>query len=329
MSKITLPNVGAQFLSQTALNAILQQIKDELNNKVLYRDNPIGEPNSMSNDLDMAGFSILNAELDLPTTDLAVRSVTASQGITGADLTATTSITSPLITADDMTLNNTPDGVTSSDVTNVDYVQTYVAAEIAALDWVETLTSLSPNLIVADDGMGNYTLDASALGGGDVFLAGNNVMTGTNEFQNTFTVNDGASTTYIDTSNGYTEIDSRRPIFEFRTAATATGGGALGSSFITSYPPGATFNIDTDGGDSSVQTITHNLDALVGLGSFGNNVLYVPTVRSLSNSDPLIHVQSTQAGLTSFNLRYFDASGTPVDHTTLSDYIIQVQIMVI
>lgn len=61
MSKITISDITAAFASTTAINAKFQQIEDELNNKVLYRTNPIGEPNSMSNDLDMAGYNILNA----------------------------------------------------------------------------------------------------------------------------------------------------------------------------------------------------------------------------------------------------------------------------
>jgi hypothetical protein len=61
MAKIDLNTVSSGYLSQAALNANFTAIEDEFQNKVLYRDNPSGEPNSMQNDLDMNGFHILNA----------------------------------------------------------------------------------------------------------------------------------------------------------------------------------------------------------------------------------------------------------------------------
>ena len=62
MAKITISDLTAAFASTTALNAKFQQIEDALNNLVLYRDNTgtPGEPNSMSQDLDLDGFDILN-----------------------------------------------------------------------------------------------------------------------------------------------------------------------------------------------------------------------------------------------------------------------------
>lgn len=61
MAKITINPIVGSYASVPALNARLQQIEDELNNKVLYRANPAGEANEMANDVDMAGFQILNA----------------------------------------------------------------------------------------------------------------------------------------------------------------------------------------------------------------------------------------------------------------------------
>lgn len=60
MSKINLDTVTSGFLSQEALNNNFEAIQEELQSKVLYRDNPNGEPNSMENDLDMNGHRILN-----------------------------------------------------------------------------------------------------------------------------------------------------------------------------------------------------------------------------------------------------------------------------
>jgi hypothetical protein len=61
MAKISISNLSSGFNSTTTLNNAFDSIETELNSKVLYRNNPAGEPNQMENDLDMNGFDILNA----------------------------------------------------------------------------------------------------------------------------------------------------------------------------------------------------------------------------------------------------------------------------
>jgi hypothetical protein len=61
MAKITLPNITSGYAATTQLNNALNSIESEFQNKVLYRDNPTGEPNQMEQDLDLNGYSILNA----------------------------------------------------------------------------------------------------------------------------------------------------------------------------------------------------------------------------------------------------------------------------
>lgn len=59
MSKINIPPIrGGYNLSK--INDAIQTIEDHLNEKVLYRDTPEGEPNQMNNDLDMNGKRIYN-----------------------------------------------------------------------------------------------------------------------------------------------------------------------------------------------------------------------------------------------------------------------------
>lgn len=60
MTKITLPGIASGY-NLSAINSNFQKIEDELNNKVLYRDSPTGEPNSMSSSLDMNSNDIINA----------------------------------------------------------------------------------------------------------------------------------------------------------------------------------------------------------------------------------------------------------------------------
>ena len=61
MAKITLNDISTEFRGQAAINANFTSIENEFQNKVLYRDNPVGEANSMQTHLDMNGFNILNA----------------------------------------------------------------------------------------------------------------------------------------------------------------------------------------------------------------------------------------------------------------------------
>lgn len=59
MSKINIPPVSGGFnLSQ--INNNFDQIEQHLNDRVLYRDVPTGEPNQMVNDLDMNSYRIYN-----------------------------------------------------------------------------------------------------------------------------------------------------------------------------------------------------------------------------------------------------------------------------
>ena len=59
MAKITLSDVNSGY-NLSAINENFQALEDELNNKVLYRNNPEGEPNVCSSDLDLNGNSLLN-----------------------------------------------------------------------------------------------------------------------------------------------------------------------------------------------------------------------------------------------------------------------------
>lgn len=60
MTKITLPDITSGY-NLSAINSNFQKIEDELNNKVLYRQIQDGEPNAMSENLDMNSNDILNA----------------------------------------------------------------------------------------------------------------------------------------------------------------------------------------------------------------------------------------------------------------------------
>lgn len=60
MAKLTLNEIANVETSEGALNTNFDLIEAELQNKVLYRNNPVGEPNAMEVDLDLNGKRILN-----------------------------------------------------------------------------------------------------------------------------------------------------------------------------------------------------------------------------------------------------------------------------
>ena len=89
--KITLRTILSGFLSNTQISANFDDIMSEFQNRVLYRDNPQGEPNTMQNDLDMNSNHILN--LGAPGTvnePVRVIDLPASTTTTNASLVTTT-----------------------------------------------------------------------------------------------------------------------------------------------------------------------------------------------------------------------------------------------
>ncbi len=52
MAKVTIPTINSGFSSTSALNNAFDTLETELNNKVLYRNPPAGEPNQLEADID-------------------------------------------------------------------------------------------------------------------------------------------------------------------------------------------------------------------------------------------------------------------------------------
>jgi len=74
MAKVNLSDITSGYASVASLNATFNSIEDEFNNKVLYRNNPGGEPNQMESDLDLNGNDLLNVG-GLTTTSLTVNGI--------------------------------------------------------------------------------------------------------------------------------------------------------------------------------------------------------------------------------------------------------------
>lgn len=75
MAKIDLPTISSGYASNTTFNTTFTAIENEFQQKVLYRDNPSGEPNSMQNDLDMNSNDINNVKDITVTGDFTINGV--------------------------------------------------------------------------------------------------------------------------------------------------------------------------------------------------------------------------------------------------------------
>lgn len=87
MAKVVLEDVGSGYKLQS-INANFDTVEAILNDKVLFRDNPTGEPNAMNSDLDMNGKRVYNLPTPINPNEAArLKDVQdAVTGITNANL---------------------------------------------------------------------------------------------------------------------------------------------------------------------------------------------------------------------------------------------------
>ena len=103
MAKITLDTITSSFAATSLFNTNFSSIATDLNDKVLYRNNPTGEANQMENSLDMNTNDIINvAQMDA-----------TGISINGVDVVPTGTTTIP---ATGLTYDNTTSGLTATNV---------------------------------------------------------------------------------------------------------------------------------------------------------------------------------------------------------------------
>jgi hypothetical protein len=142
MAKHTPTTISGGFNSNTTLNENFQSISDELNDKVLYRDNPAGEPNQMENDIDLNSNDLLNVD----TIDTRVITIDGVQVIPGGVVTAPS--------ASNVSYDNTTSGLVATDSqaahdeveARVDSVESTLAThgDIVTLDQADVITISTP-----------------------------------------------------------------------------------------------------------------------------------------------------------------------------------------
>ena len=88
MAKFTINDITSGYASTTALNTAFNAIESEFQNKVLYRNNPSGEPNTMENDLDFNSNDILNVGT-ANVTSIVVNGIDLTAQVAAAEASAT------------------------------------------------------------------------------------------------------------------------------------------------------------------------------------------------------------------------------------------------
>ena len=129
MSKIVLDNV-TNSNNITKINENFSKIETELQDRVLYRDNPIGEPNSVDNNIDMNGNTLFNIG------NLDVNGIS----INGVAIVPTGTVVSPIPNPTGQTgkfLKS--DGVTSvwQLITNSDLGSLTVSSASSLIGWIQ------------------------------------------------------------------------------------------------------------------------------------------------------------------------------------------------
>lgn len=144
MAKITLNDIVKTY-DTTLINANFTEIEQEFQNKVLYRNNPSGEPNGMLTNLDMNGRRIMN--LPVPVSPNEAARLADIQGISdvpelvaqaeaaaeAAELSATSAATSASTATAGASTASTAATSASASATNADNFATQAANFAAAL----------------------------------------------------------------------------------------------------------------------------------------------------------------------------------------------------
>jgi hypothetical protein len=128
MAKITIPDVSGGYNQTTDINTRLQQLEDELNNKVLYRDNPVGQANEVSQDIDMNGQDIVNAK------DVQLLNNGVAYSVSSIIPTVTALAASAQSSANDASLSEAASAQSEANAANSEAIA--LASEVVVLDGV-------------------------------------------------------------------------------------------------------------------------------------------------------------------------------------------------
>lgn len=227
MAKIVINNATGI----SSINSNFDKVESEFNNKVLYRDNPVGEPNEMLNNLDMNGNRILNLPLPgSPSEPLRLQDVTDINGGFGQFIQ--TKDEGSNVTVVTKSIDFTGDGVTAT----------------AAGNDVTVNVPIGPNVLAASSGASLVGFTQNAIGAvlrtaqaefrdciriGQFGVVGDGVADDTVAFQAALTAT---------RSNG-APTNGGRTLFVTKGTYKITTGLVLGSDQTVYFEPGVVINL--------------------------------------------------------------------------------------
>jgi len=142
MAKIVLNDV-TNSADLSAINSNFDEIADALNNGALWRDNPVGEPNQMTGNLDMNGHLIINAGAIVPSIgDGSIQTSMLADGAVTTPKLADANVTSPKLADNSVIPSKIPD----SSLTSAKYAPLSVNTTALA-DGAATLAKLAANSV--------------------------------------------------------------------------------------------------------------------------------------------------------------------------------------
>jgi hypothetical protein len=282
MAKITLNPITGTYASLTALNDRFQLIEDALNDDVLWRSDVGSEPNAVQADIDMNGYSFLNANLDWSSSTVDVFSIT-QDGVAVTDLSDQWFLGPKA--AHPTTLND----LTTPVVEGVTYFNTLVN-RLYTYDgsgWIFPITSAASNAVdvaLADAG-GNY--------------AAVNVEAAFAELASTATGEGAAVIGSEDAGGYYTAADVEGQLQEiggnlYRQGANVDANGTNTAVFNTI--PTETKRIEVHLVDVNPSSNTGTLDVRIGNGTVSTSG-YVTTTNQMDNT-----TQSSAISTASFQI---------------------------
>jgi hypothetical protein len=229
MAKITLGTIASASSDYVLINTNFQEIADHLNDLVLYRDNPVGEANQTSDNVDLNSNDILNAGT-VNTDTLVVDGVNLNTQIAAAAASAAAALVSENNAAASETAASSSAGTAAADaiLTAADVVLTAADAVSTAADVVSTNADAVSTTASAAAAL--VSENAAALSETNAATSESNASTSETN-AGTSETNAGTS----ETNAGVSETNAAASAVSAAASADAIGGNVFEASAIGDY----------------------------------------------------------------------------------------------
>lgn len=174
MAKLVLDTI-AKFDEISKINSNFDKIEAEFQNKVLYRNNPVGEPNSVASDIDLNNKNVLNAN-EIRASDIFIDGVSVTTSVQTSQAAAAASATAAASSATSAASNASAAATSASQAAAAADFIPEIANYAALRAYSGSITEfhLKGHTSVLDGGAGVFRVDAadttSADNGGTILV---------------------------------------------------------------------------------------------------------------------------------------------------------------